>query len=232
MRLAVGLAVGAAALAASACAEQLPTYRYKLTVEVDTPEGVVSGSAVREVTSSCSTANGYAGGGASMDVRGEAVAVDLPNGKALFALLSAPTYNGEAEHVAFNVFLREITKGRGFSDSCGHLNYTVKALATGDYRAEVPADMYPTFVWFEEEPDPTSVQQIEPTELSNKFKGYGLTNVTIETSNQPITNILADRLPWLERYYGKYLSGQSVSGGGFGWAYELHSGSFKQGMDE
>ncbi len=190
------------------CSEELPTYRYRLTVEVDTPEGVVSGSAVREVSSSCSTRDGYAGGGASMDVRGEAVAVDLPNGETLFALLSAPTYNGEAAHVAFNVFLRQITKGRGFSDSCEHLNYTVKALASGDYRAEVPEDMYPTFVRFNDLKDPMSVQKLEAGSLEGSFdKNFRVRRILILTTDANPTAKIVKILPWLCALNGGYIDG-------------------------
>ncbi|MGB7406686.1 MAG: hypothetical protein WA906_13435 [Pacificimonas sp.] len=141
-----------------------------------------------------------------MDVRGEAVAVDLPNGKTLFALLSAPTYNGEAEHVAFNVFLREITMDRGFSDSCGHLNYTVKALATGNYRAEVPEDMYPTMVWLDDFADPTSVTPVAKETIETSFGAdYRIRQILIETTDADVTWETNGRLSWLEEQRGSLI---------------------------
>lgn len=65
--------------------------RYEMTVEVEAPNGVRTSSAVREVV----YREGYQGASLSEDrgavsVKGEAVAIDLPNGHTLFALLTAP----------------------------------------------------------------------------------------------------------------------------------------------
>ena len=65
-----------------------PDYRYRLTVEIDTPQGLRSGSSVIEVEQSMgSTAMSGFGRRLARRVRGEAVAVDLPDGRTLFALL-------------------------------------------------------------------------------------------------------------------------------------------------
>ena len=53
--------------------------RYRLTAEVQTPEGVRTGSSVIETT--------WDRGLSGATVKGEAVAVDLPNGQTLFVLL-------------------------------------------------------------------------------------------------------------------------------------------------
>jgi hypothetical protein len=63
MRFGLFAAACAALVLLAGCGgESLPTYRYKLTVEVETPEGLRAGSAVREVEARCSTAGGYVGG--------------------------------------------------------------------------------------------------------------------------------------------------------------------------
>ncbi len=65
----------------------LPTYRYRLTVEVDTPKGLKSGSGVVEVhTTEQGSWNIDSPGLISTEVYGEAVAVDLPSGSTLFAV--------------------------------------------------------------------------------------------------------------------------------------------------
>ena len=66
----------AALLLVPACGEQLPTYRYRMTVEVETPEGLRTGSSVIEVRTR--QGPGFPGpeaAGIATDVRGEAVAV-------------------------------------------------------------------------------------------------------------------------------------------------------------
>ena len=85
VRFAILLAVVAAiTLGLSGCTKA-DSYRYRLTVEVDTPQGLRTGSSVIEV--------GFLkipdwlpnGGGVSIKYRGEAVAVDLPDGQIVFA---------------------------------------------------------------------------------------------------------------------------------------------------
>ena len=78
------------ALAVAGCSltDQTPAYRYRLTVEVDTPDGVKTGSSVSEVDTE--VAGGYSiptPGRVTNRVRGEAVTVDLGEGRVLFALL-------------------------------------------------------------------------------------------------------------------------------------------------
>ena len=75
-------------LAACGFADDTPTYRYRLTVEVETPEGLRTGSSVIEVqTDVASKLSISTPGQVRTRVRGESVAVDLPGGKTLFALL-------------------------------------------------------------------------------------------------------------------------------------------------
>jgi hypothetical protein len=79
-----------ALLATSACGggKTYPDYRYRLTVEVDTPEGVKRGSSVIQVKTSRASQNAIPSPGMlSYKVRGEAVAVDLGARGVMFALL-------------------------------------------------------------------------------------------------------------------------------------------------
>src|SRR5207253_11489286 len=78
-----------------ACGGESVTYRYRMTVYVDTPAGPRSGSSVIEVVYSPPVLMGHS----QSDVRGEAVAVDLPGGT-LFALLRSPTDRSAAAHYA------------------------------------------------------------------------------------------------------------------------------------
>ncbi|HEY8604753.1 MAG TPA: hypothetical protein VIL62_10545, partial [Tsuneonella suprasediminis] len=85
-----GVAASGLALSLPACslADDTPTYRYRLKVEVETPEGLKTGSSVIEVEQSMGRSAGTGFGEIIMRrVHGEAVAVDLPGGRTLFALL-------------------------------------------------------------------------------------------------------------------------------------------------
>src|SRR5262245_578483 len=97
------------ALAAlTGCSGPVYTYRYRLTVEVDTPEGLKSGSSVIETTVQDNTESW--GPPESRMVRsrtkGEAVFVDLGSGKHVIALLAmGPTATDDPE---FNSLLTKL----------------------------------------------------------------------------------------------------------------------------
>lgn len=70
-------------------------YRLRLTVEVDTPQGLRKGSSVYEVWANNKTALLPDEAKRDWGVRGEAVAVDLPNGQTLFAPLKTNAKHGD-----------------------------------------------------------------------------------------------------------------------------------------
>jgi hypothetical protein len=76
----LGVLAGGAALALGGCGSPgKASYRFRMTVEVETPQGIKSGSSVMEVR----LARGMAIGdqsGVTSGVFGEAVVVDLPDG--------------------------------------------------------------------------------------------------------------------------------------------------------
>ncbi|MEL7319855.1 MAG: hypothetical protein AAFN04_14585, partial [Pseudomonadota bacterium] len=102
-RVGVALGVFLAALLLGSCGladDKAPDYRYRLTVEVDTPEGLKMGSSVIEVKQTLMRpGSSPRSRGVSRKVRGEAVAVDLPGGKTLYALLRSDNNVDWASHV-------------------------------------------------------------------------------------------------------------------------------------
>ena len=85
-------AAALAALITSVCGDaagkRYPDYRYRLTVEVETPEGIRSGSSVIEVITKVSSKYSIPNAGSVISrVKGEAVTVDLGKRGVLFALL-------------------------------------------------------------------------------------------------------------------------------------------------
>lgn len=92
MRFLMGIGVLMASLFLTACGiggeDFTPDYRYRLTVEVETPEGLRTGSSVIEVMQRIVRPGSHPSSWAiDRRIRGEAVAVDLPQGQTLFALL-------------------------------------------------------------------------------------------------------------------------------------------------
>ncbi len=89
-----GLLLAAMSLAGCGAADDVPDFRYRLTVEVETSEGLRTGSSVIEVQQSLGrSAMNPAGQRISRRIRGEAVAVELPLGQTLFALLRSENDN-------------------------------------------------------------------------------------------------------------------------------------------
>ena len=191
------------ALAISACAsdDTAPDYRYRLTVEVETPEGLKTGSSVIEVKQRLVRAGSSpANMAVERRVRGEAVAVDLPGGRTLFALLRSdnniewPTYVMQtlAPHIDSETFAQqldnmlllegEIVLPRTFPP-VGHLE---------------ERSAYPMLVTFGDLDDPTSVEEVDPDDLAATFgEDVSLKRITVQVTDDPVTSGIERRLGWL-----------------------------------
>ncbi len=154
--------------------------RQKMTVEVDTPNGVRSGFAVVEVGNSPKPdalrhipGNGYF-------VRGEAVAVDIASGKTLFALL-APSDAGDPSWYQAEL-----------------INDAVREGAAAGPTVTLPPQVYPLLLTFRDVRDPTSVERVDPADLAATFgPGVTLRRITVAVTDDPVTTGIEKRLGWL-----------------------------------
>jgi hypothetical protein len=177
----------------------MPTpYRYKMTVELETPEGLRTGHAVRQVSFHPRPEGVY-----SARVTGEAVAVDLPDGQTLFALLADRGGNQNYAAWIAGWALKAALKPGG---------------ANADYEAGRFAELYPTqprtaspigqtsvpmLVRFRDPADPKSIERIDPDELSASFgAGVRLKRITVEITRDRVTSGIALRLPWVPGHSG------------------------------
>ncbi|MBA4174919.1 MAG: hypothetical protein C0511_20270 [Hyphomicrobium sp.] len=192
--------------ACTAADDAAPDYRYRLTVEVETPQGLRTGSSVIEVRQ-------IIGRSGSSPLRsqiyrhakGEAVAVDLPGGKTLFALLRsdndvewaaqvmhriAPEIQGETSEEAFDNVL--LIKG------------AVELPRTFPPVAWIPErSAYPMLVTFGDLADPTSVAEVNPDDLAASFgEGVHLKRITVELTDDPVTSGIEERMGWLANHVG------------------------------
>ncbi|MBE5074000.1 hypothetical protein IM511_06750 [Erythrobacteraceae bacterium E2-1 Yellow Sea] len=187
-------------LAACSGTDDPPTYRYRLTVEVDTPEGLKIGSSVIEVTQRLvRPGSSPAHLAIERRVKGEAVAVDLPAGRTLFALLrseddadwasavmqaAAPKIRGETFEEKFDNML--LIKGEKV------LPPRWPPVAGG-----VRMSGYPMFVTFRNNADPTSVERVDPDNLAATFgEGVSLKRITVQITGDPVTTGIEKRLGW------------------------------------
>ncbi|MEL7188288.1 MAG: hypothetical protein AAGK17_01945 [Pseudomonadota bacterium] len=153
------------------------SYRYKLTVEIDTPEGVRSGYAVREVTWRDGPRITMEAPAGTMKERGEAVAVDLPNGQTLFALLYSKN-QGVTARLAFGTSRLKPPYDRG----------AVDVIIPKRKNPVWGQNGYPRLVTFRDLEDPQSVERLDPSSLSELLgEGYELRRVTAELTDEAIT---------------------------------------------
>jgi hypothetical protein len=164
------------------------THRYRLTIEVDTQEGVRSGSSVIEVSTRPSSSTLFYAS-ASPKAKGEAVYVDLGHGRNLVALMAFGP-DARAQHsmagLAFEVL--------GLSSSNPD---DLKRISKLTGRADLRGDLIPTLVTFKDARDPRSVQVVSPPDLSAIGPGIRLKGAWIEMTQDVVTTGIDQRLPWL-----------------------------------
>jgi len=172
------------------------TFRYRMTVEVETPEGLRTGSSVREVEIWERMGDSMIGNKVGGKVRGEAVAVDLPNGQTLYMLL------GDARWLAHQAIETP-------PPGPGHHLWGVKRarwMVENKAKGELPRGRYPMLVASDDPRDPRAFVELDPEDLEATLgQGYSLKRVKIEITDEPLTIGIEKRLPEPigEGFYGR-----------------------------
>jgi hypothetical protein len=179
----------------AACSLLFPrwTYRYRLNVEVEQAGKVYGGSKIIEVR------RGKGINEIGAEVTGEAVAVDLGEGDALFAVLSAPDgYEGWPYAIAHKAFAERLgTVGMVNEGALTRLTRLKGASATLSYA------QYPMLVRFRDINDPTSIQAVNPNNPTASFGvKTNIRRISIQITNDPPSKTISKRLKWLESHNG------------------------------
>lgn len=166
-----------------ACAAMFPsgTWRYKITVNVETPEGLKSGWAVREIHVKRNIAELVNPDikEAAYKVFGEAVVIDLGKYGFLFSVIA----NGSSSEI-FKAF------PTGSKDLSGFINY-YSQLPLG-HRAILSREDFPWFVTFENLNDPQTIRTFHPD------KGILVQSVVIQITDEPVSfGHVKSALPWV-----------------------------------
>jgi hypothetical protein len=220
------------------------TWRYRMTVTVETPEGLKTGSAVREVSVHI-IPKLLPQMLPTVGLRGEAVVVDLGKRGAVFALLKGykvgADYGADIPAYIFNPQKAYMTR-----EGVRHMS-RLKAEVR-----ELESQWYPMFVRFRDPNDPKTVENLldmkpcpDPvTHIPNNSvclekdyfeeafgEGVRLKSVTIEMTDEPVTRSIVKQLVWLPDYYNKKFDGQRYHSAKsqFPFANQLSSGSFFAG---
>lgn len=176
-----------------------PNHKYRLTVEVETPQGVRSASNVMAVYQG-KISVGAMGGGTSL--KGEALFVDLGEGRNLIAALvhgRDGSYVDGVNYLALNAFKAAGNDITTFSD--------LRRLAGS---VPVTGDLIPTFLTFADLSDSRTARVVAPEGLSSTFgPGYRLRGVTLKLMSvgcwpfdfggvlgEPVTRGIEEKLRW------------------------------------
>lgn len=195
------------ALALAGCGLVLgETYRYRMTVVIETPAGVRSGSSVVEVSA-------HSGGFLSSTsyvrrATGEAVFIDLPGGITVFALLTSPGDGYDAAAVyAERAYASAVPPGNDWRAE-------IQLLKKQSRPAELPPAAYPRLIVFREPGDARTVEVLDSSNLAASLgPGVRLRRIEIAITDDPVTSGISNRLPDL-----------GPSGGYRQWANKLRYG--------
>lgn len=168
-------------------------YKYRLTVDVSTPSGAKSGSAVQQIvvrpTLPLLAASQY-----TTTQEGDAVAIELPDGSTLFVLLNQEIVRSalaEGRSTDMKTPLEEAERGRVY-----------------EYSPPPPRNdgliYLPNYVKFRDLADPASVYAVDPSDVGG---GAAVSRITVQLTKERLTRTIHRRLPWLANHYGKNLRG-------------------------
>lgn len=187
--------------------------RYRLTATVETPAGERSEFSVIEAQTNRSITR--------VRARGEAVAVDLPDGQVLFVLLRSPMMVDWAASLPGIPGIERDVQVHGLAERQAQLEREFDAMSRDRdvhylWGTDVPRDQVkdlPYMVHFRKLMDPKSVEQVDPDNLAKAFGGgFHLKSLTVQVTDEAVTTGIRKRLPWLGEYPEPSLA--PVNGGG------------------
>ncbi len=194
--------------------DDTPTYRYRMTVEVDTPQGLKTGSSVIEVDTRLEpNPASPASQRINRRARGQAVTVDLGARGVLFALLRSEDDTDYAARIMF--LLAPRGRDENGDEFLGRFNNMLKMTEPIELpatQAEINpplAEMKgrPMLVTFDDLADPTSVKRVDPDDLAATFGDeVSLKRITVQITDDPVTKGIEKRLGWLGQIKGMGLS--------------------------
>jgi hypothetical protein len=204
------------------------SWNYKITVNIETPEGMKSGSAVRKVINRGNTLFGIKFPEVAYrisSVKGEAVVIDLGKRGVVFALIEHGSY--DELYWAFSV--------RDASNTTRDFR-KLKAGANASF----PKENWPQFVTFKNISDPKSVvlvhgrrfdvkaQDMLPVDDVEEILGKGvkIESVTIEIVNEPVTWGIVDKYLSEDFFseYHEWVKSEKITGREFTRLFQFQQG--------
>ncbi|HEX2752781.1 MAG TPA: hypothetical protein VHP34_06695 [Alphaproteobacteria bacterium] len=153
-----------------------PTIKYKMSVYVDTPQGLKVGSAVREMHFRMGYAPFLGRRIAATTLYGAAVAVDLGNGRAVFATLNGGANSDlstdHAKNILWSVFP---TSAGAYTVEGAHFYRRLRAPET-----ELKIEQYPMVLYYDPQISSDLMEMYENNYVLDN--GIAVEKITIETA--------------------------------------------------
>lgn len=182
--------------------ESVPDYHYRLTLQVDTPEGPRSGSSVISVSTAQSDHDSITPDAMGASAKGQAASVDLPNGFTLYALMAPPTSEDWAQWIM--VWLTPKHAARRLKEFypdmvADHRIHILRARFRPSYGDGTPSMQVPRpYLLKMKGADWRTAELVDPDKLADSFgTGYGLKSISVQMTNDNITYDIRKKLPWL-----------------------------------
>lgn len=179
------------------------TFRYKITINIDTPDGEKSASAVREVYIKPVRKGALPQAVGTKRVKGEAVIIPVDSSnsspKIIFAIMDESGSNDD------------LIKAFGMTQG-GHSPSGIEKIRDIPIGTSHALDnaYWPQFVTFTDINDPKTVTLVDPNDLSPYFgEGAKVSDITITMTDEDVTKRrVKEYLPWLSEYFNKRFDNQ------------------------
>lgn len=193
------------------------TYRYRMTVEVDTPEGVKMGSSVVEVKTEqwnswwTGMANGHSG---QSRAYGEGVFIEMEGGKNLLVLLEAKNDVDHAEYMLpYAVPMKEWDIDWSKKDAHHTAWYRVKSRKARKYygtlseaKGILPRSIFPTMFVVSKKEEEIEVTMVDSDNINKLLgQGFDVNKITIETTDNSLEHKLIKLDIWKDLNNNKKL---------------------------
>jgi hypothetical protein len=200
-------------LALTACG-RTESYRYKLSLAVNTAAGAKRASSVVEVLFWDISIPER---GIAHKLRGQALYLDLGTGaRPLIALLTSQLYPryGKAVRWSRDAGLGDRVLSQLYGPPLPDFMANVSRIAHLRGPRRMTPDDLPDLVTFADVNDPKTVIVVDPNDLQATLgPDISWSEITLEITNEPITTGLRTKLPWLSAYHNRMLDGDSLSDG-------------------
>jgi hypothetical protein len=183
-----------AGLMLSQCGEPSATVRYRVIATAEVDGQRVEGSTVMEVNYQ-RVKHSLIGAGGATQLYGEALILDLKGRGTVFLL--PVWYHEKTELVQLYEF--GILRTFGVKNSVGGLEDDDFARLRQAKGRKPLSPRLPLFVAFKDEKIPNTIYEVDPQHMGSAFPGVRFIGLDIEITDAPVTKVLKQRLPWLDR---------------------------------